>query len=380
MRTRITTGKQGRTPQGAVHINAAELPNPYTEPWLRPRNGRDKHVQQWLLDHPGVATRYSNYLDMIEARKPTTISVTCSAGKHRSVAVGEWLAHELTAQGWEVDLTHRELKTRTTTTATTPKQDMANVTVVTGPPAAGKTTHVREHAQPGDVIIDYDHLANALSGQDADNHVHEAHIQTITRAARTAALDAAIKTSARIWLIHAMPSKKQQVNYSARGAEIITIDPGKDVVMKRIKAKRPARMAKAAGKWYDEHKPKRRGARERGYTHHDHELPRKRLLLAMRDGEPCWWCGLPMHKDKQRNWDGQALAADHSHAHGAKNGEQPDRLLHGRCNSQRQDGRYDARRPALTGKHPSEPLAPQAGARAPQCGQQDDDAAAFVWK
>lgn len=192
-------------------------------------------------------------------------------------------------------------------------RDMANVTVVTGPPAAGKTTHVRQHAQPGDVIIDFDHLANALSGQDADNHDHPAHIQTVTKAARQAALHAAINTSARIWLIHATPSPKQQANYTARGAEIITIDPGKDTVMKRIKAERPERMAKAAGQWYaNQAKPARKKTRqERGYDRR-HEKQRERLMHQLKDGSPCPHCGKPMYRDPARNFDGAPLEANHS--------------------------------------------------------------------
>lgn len=190
---------------------------------------------------------------------------------------------------------------------------MDNVTVVTGPPAAGKTTYVRQHAKPGDVIIDFDHLANALSGQDADNHDHPAHIQAVTKAARQAALDAAIKSSARTWLIHATPSPKQQADYSARGANIIVIDPGKEVVMARIKAERPAHMAKAAGQWYSgQGKPARKKTRqERGYDRR-HEKQRERLMRQLVDGAPCGHCGKPMYRDPARNFDGAPLEANHS--------------------------------------------------------------------
>lgn len=42
---------------------------------------------------------------------------------------------------------------------------MANlVMIVCGPPGAGKTTWVREHATPGDLLIDVDELYHALSG------------------------------------------------------------------------------------------------------------------------------------------------------------------------------------------------------------------------
>lgn len=257
--------------------------------------------------------------------------------------------------------------------------------VITGPPAAGKTTYVAEHAKPGDIRIDLDHIANALAGEPIGNHDHAAHILTVAKAARQAAIDAAIKQDCTVWLIHTNPTPKQLDDYQAQGATIHTIDPGKDVVMKRCKTQRPKGSLIAAAQWYDvKSKPatkkKKPNFRERGYSYHDHDLPRKRLLIALKDGTPCWWCGLPMHKDKKKNWDGWALAADHSNPHGAKNGEKPDRLLHGRCNSQRQDGRYDKRRPALTGKHPSEPLAPQTGQQAPPRPQQSGVTAAFVWK
>lgn len=253
--------------------------------------------------------------------------------------------------------------------------------IVTGPPAAGKSTFARENAAEGDIIIDLDHIANTLAGKPFENHEHAGDVLAVARAARLAAIETAIARKATVWLIHTNPSDKQLAEYKRQGATFHDIDPGKKVVMARCKQERPQGAAIAAAKWYDERKAKpKKNARERGYTHHGHDLPRKRLLMALRDGAPCWWCGLPMHKNKQRNWDGQALAADHSHAHGARKGEQPDRLLHSRCNSQRQDGRYDARRPALTGKHPSEPLAPQGGQKALQRGQQSDAATAFVWK
>ncbi len=60
-----------------------------------------------------------------------------------------------------------------------------------------------------------------------------------------------------------------------------------------------------------------------------------------------------MFKDRHRNWDGKTLAGDHTVPRVA-GGALADRLLHGMCNSQRQDGRYDDQRPALQGVHPSE--------------------------
>ena len=108
-----------------------------------------------------------------------------------------------------------------------------------------------------------------------------------------------------------------------------------------------------------------------GYGH-QHQQQRKKLLHLMRDGEPCWWCGLPMFKDRTKNWDRKGLAADHMEENGAKQHQDAERLLHCNCNSQRQSGRNDHLRPALTGRHPLEPLAPKVEGK--------PLTSAFVWK
>ena len=39
------------------------------------------------------------------------------------------------------------------------------VTVVYGPPAAGKSTLVADRWNPGDIVVDWDALLNAVTGQ-----------------------------------------------------------------------------------------------------------------------------------------------------------------------------------------------------------------------
>ncbi|WP_064255867.1 hypothetical protein RBB84_02530 [Rhodococcus sp. D-6] len=92
-------------------------------------------------------------------------------------------------------------------------------------------------------------------------------------------------------------------------------------------------------------KPKARNKKqELGYAH---QQVRKRLLAKHQDGSACWWCGEPMYADAASNPDGLALAADHDVAR-VNGGIKASRLLHGACNSQRGDGSWDDRRPALT--------------------------------
>lgn len=95
----------------------------------------------------------------------------------------------------------------------------------------------------------------------------------------------------------------------------------------------------------------RRTTTERGLGH-KHQQQAKRLLRNHADGTKCWWCGRPMYRDKALNYDGQTLAADHTLAR-ARGGTLADRLLHGRCNSERGDGTRDHQRPALTGTTPT---------------------------
>lgn len=65
------------------------------------------------------------------------------------------------------------------------------LTVVIGPPAGGKSTWVRERAKPGDIVIDFDLLACALTGPGGDPHDHTPAVAAVTKAARRAAIDAA---------------------------------------------------------------------------------------------------------------------------------------------------------------------------------------------
>ncbi|NKR41992.1 hypothetical protein GS503_14355 [Rhodococcus hoagii] len=91
-----------------------------------------------------------------------------------------------------------------------------------------------------------------------------------------------------------------------------------------------------------------------------HQKERDALLRVHVEGTPCWWCGKPMHRDRTQNWDydpdspdraSGSLAADHSHAR-AHGGTKADRLLHGRCNKERQDGSRDHQRPVLRRRRP----------------------------
>lgn len=124
--------------------------------------------------------------------------------------------------------------------------------LVTGPPAAGKSTWVRQHAKHGDITIDYDAIASVLTPTGGDPHDPPQHVRAVVKAARQAAIDTALQLTAchDVYLIHSMPGTALLARYQAAGAHIITIDPGQAVVLARCKTERPWQMTQAAKHWY----------------------------------------------------------------------------------------------------------------------------------
>jgi len=95
------------------------LPNPFYIESLRPLSGLDDPVREFVFSH-GQATEFMEHLERmvsfllplyIEEGKPTlTISIGCTGGRHRSVALSHALTGLITAEGYEVELIHRDLE------------------------------------------------------------------------------------------------------------------------------------------------------------------------------------------------------------------------------------------------------------------------------
>ena len=109
MHITITSSTRRNAPQADLIINCAHLPNPHQVPALRPRDGRNKMVKDWLMAQPEVPAFISQQTNRILTQQPTTITTTCNAGKHRSVMIAEALAQALEEHGHTTTVTHREL-------------------------------------------------------------------------------------------------------------------------------------------------------------------------------------------------------------------------------------------------------------------------------
>ena len=95
------------------------IPNPYWNEALRPFNGEDKQVSDYVLGQEGAEEFITNYVAALkpvlngylrENRKRVSIGIGCTGGKHRSVATAIEIAKRLEGfDGIEVSIKHRDL-------------------------------------------------------------------------------------------------------------------------------------------------------------------------------------------------------------------------------------------------------------------------------
>lgn len=126
--------------------------------------------------------------------------------------------------------------------------------VVTGPPAAGKSSWIRAHATARDIVIDLDLIATALTGPGAPQWNQDPVVLRVAHKARYAAIEEAYQLLDKVdvYLIHTMPSAKAMAKYKRYDAEIVAVDPGRDIVMARIEAMRSPEMKRVASRWYSQ--------------------------------------------------------------------------------------------------------------------------------
>jgi len=97
------------------------LKNPYWDPGLRDRDGRDAEVAQHIEGDPRFVPFFTRVADLVgyllpayveEGKAHLSIGFGCTGGQHRSVMVAERLAARLAEGGWQVSIRHRELERR----------------------------------------------------------------------------------------------------------------------------------------------------------------------------------------------------------------------------------------------------------------------------
>ncbi|MET9517025.1 AAA family ATPase [Streptomyces sp. NPDC002994] len=127
---------------------------------------------------------------------------------------------------------------------------------MTGPPAAGKSSWIRAHAKPADVVIDLDLIALAMAGPGADHHAHGDVLLRVVHRARQAAIREAEQhlDQVDVYLIHTMPQAKARARYKRLGARIVVVDPGEQIVRQRVRDMRQPGMEAVVTRWYRDHR------------------------------------------------------------------------------------------------------------------------------
>ncbi|MFD6096264.1 RNase adapter RapZ [Nocardiopsis flavescens] len=110
--------KHGLPVDADLVLDCRFLPNPHWIPELRPMNGRDEPVRDYVLSQDGAKEMLEAYSEVLkltiegyqrEGKHYMTLAVGCTGGKHRSVAMAEQFSERLRAQGVEVHVVHRDV-------------------------------------------------------------------------------------------------------------------------------------------------------------------------------------------------------------------------------------------------------------------------------
>lgn len=118
--TLMSFGFKYGSPQDAdLVVDMRFLPNPFWSLELRPYNGRDKQVSDFVLAQEGAEEFSEHFIGMLEPvirgyerenKRHALIGIGCTGGKHRSVAMTEHLANKLRGrEDVQVSVRHRDL-------------------------------------------------------------------------------------------------------------------------------------------------------------------------------------------------------------------------------------------------------------------------------
>lgn len=110
--------KRGLPRQADLVYDVRFLPNPFYIEGLGRHTGLDEDVKAFVLGHDVTQTFVAKMEDLLsflmphyqeEGKQRLAIAIGCTGGAHRSVAIAERLGEFLREQGYQVNVTHRDL-------------------------------------------------------------------------------------------------------------------------------------------------------------------------------------------------------------------------------------------------------------------------------
>lgn len=94
------------------------LPNPYYIPELKQYSGNEKPVRDYVLEFEGTKVFIEKLQDMLqylipnykkEGKRQLIVSIGCTGGRHRSVAIANRIYEILEHNGYSVNIDHRDI-------------------------------------------------------------------------------------------------------------------------------------------------------------------------------------------------------------------------------------------------------------------------------
>ena len=105
--------------ESSIVMDVRFLPNPFFVPELKELSGLDDAVREYIVDKPLTAAFIDYFFPMLDMLVPAyqqegkaylTISIGCTGGRHRSVALAEITAMHLQTIWPSVRITHRDIE------------------------------------------------------------------------------------------------------------------------------------------------------------------------------------------------------------------------------------------------------------------------------
>lgn len=110
--------KYGLPLDADIVMDVRFLPNPFYVPALKHQTGNDPAVQEYVMNSALAQQFYRHFKSLLETSLPgyikegkssLTIAVGCTGGQHRSVTIANKVAHDLQADGYTVNIHHRDV-------------------------------------------------------------------------------------------------------------------------------------------------------------------------------------------------------------------------------------------------------------------------------
>ncbi len=129
------------------------------------------------------------------------------------------------------------------------------VTVVYGPPAAGKTTYVEQHRKPGDLVWDFDAVYSTVIG--LPPHFRRNCPHPLVIALRDAFIRFLIghKDTTNVWIIESLPHRADRLRRAQQlNCEFVALVPHISECRRRISQRAPD-CADAIDQWFASYDP-----------------------------------------------------------------------------------------------------------------------------